>query len=232
MEALIGPIEWGAATSTLRGQAESGDRCVVARFETGTLVAAIDGLGHGNEAASAARLAASILEQDPHESLITLVQRCHERLRLTRGVVMSLASFNALDETMSWLGVGNVEGRFIRVSGDGTLPVDRRGAERRSQQQPVAVDRRKAERRRPKCEFLLLRGGVIGGDLPPLYAIPLSVLPGDTLVFTTDGVAPPSVEDLLPGEQPQATAEGILARYKKETDDALVVVARWVGLPR
>lgn len=41
----------------------------MARFETGTLVAAIDGLGHGNEAASAARFAASILEQDPGKSL-------------------------------------------------------------------------------------------------------------------------------------------------------------------
>ena len=232
METLIGPIEWGAATSTLQGQDESGDRYVVARFETGTLVAAIDGLGHGNEASSAARLAASILEQDPHEPLITLVQRCHERLRLTRGVVMSLASFNTIDETMSWLGVGNVEGRFIRASGDGMLPVDRRRGERRRQQQPVTEDRRGAERRRPKYDFLLLRGGVVGGDLPPLYAVPLPVLPGDTLVFTTDGVATPSVEDLVPGERPQATAEGILARYKKETDDALVLVARWVGLSR
>ena len=230
METLVGPIEWGAATLTLRGQVESGDRCVVAPFELGVLIAAIDGLGHGDEAASAAQLAASILEQDPHESVVTLVQRCHERLRLTRGVVMSLASFDTLDKTMTWLGVGNVEGRSIRTSRDTTLRVDRRHAERRTRDQAVAVERRRAERRRPKTEFLLLRGGVVGAHLPPLHATLLRLLPGDTLVFATDGVALPPEQDAAPDERPQAIAERILSRHKKETDDALVVVVRWVGL--
>ena len=204
METLTYPIEWGAATSTLQGQTQTGDRCVVAPFGAGVLVAAIDGLGHGDEAASVAQLAASILEKDPHESVITLVGRCHEGLRASRGVVMSLASFNALDETMTWLGVGNVEGRFNRVSRDAT----------------------------PPCEFLLLRGGVVGGRLPLLYATLLPVLPGDTLLFATDGVALPPIEGVIAGERPQAIADRILSRHKKETDDALVLVARWVGLPR
>ena len=231
METLTWPIEWGAATFTLPGQVESGDRCVVATFERGVLVAVIDGLGHGHEAASAAQLVAGILERDPHESVITLVQRCHERLRLTRGVVLSLASFTAVDETMTWLGVGNVEGRLVRTGRDARLHLDRRQGERRTQQQPVAEERRRAERRRPKCEFLLLRGGVVGGDLPSLYTTVLSVFPGDTLVFATDGVVLPSVEDMALGGRPQAIAERILSRHRKETDDALVLVARWAGLP-
>ena len=120
METLTHPVEWGAATFTLAGQIQSGDRCVVAPSGSGVLVAAIDGLGHGAEAATAARLAAGVLERDPRESVITLVRRCHEQLRETRGVVMSLASFNALDETMTWLGVGNVQGRLDRASRDVT----------------------------------------------------------------------------------------------------------------
>ena len=204
MEALTCPIEWGAATTTLRGHAESGDRGVVAPFGSGVLVAAIDGLGHGDEAASAAQLTARILEKDPHESVITLVRRCDERLRMTRGAVISLASFNAPDGTMTWLGVGNVEGRFVRASADAT----------------------------PACEFLLLRGGVVGGRLPMLQATLLPVQPGDTLVFATDGVALPPVEDIVSTGRPQAMAEGILSRYSRQTDDALVLVARWVGLPR
>lgn len=110
------PIEWAAATLTLQGQAESGDRYAVAPFDAGVLVAVVDGLGHGEEAASAAELAAGILMEAPHKSVITLISRCHERLRSTRGVVMSLASFNSVDETMTWLGVGNVEGRFVRAA--------------------------------------------------------------------------------------------------------------------
>lgn len=197
-------IEWGASTLTLRGQVESGDRHVVAPFGPGILVAAIDGLGHGDDAASAAERAASILAESPQESVIALVRRCHESLRRTRGVVMSLASFHGSDETMAWLGVGNVEGRLLRGTRDSIPPL----------------------------ETLLLRGGVVGGQLPPLQAALLPVVPGDTLVFATDGVALPLVPEIRPHERPQAIAERILARQKKDTDDALVLVVRWVGLPR
>ena len=233
METLTWPIEWGAATFTLRGQAESGDRYTVTPFTAGVLVAAIDGLGHGVEAGFAAGLAVSVCEQHSQESVISLVSQCHERLRPTRGVVMSLASFNARDETMTWMGVGNVEGRFVRASREAMVREDRRRGERRTRQQPVAVERRRAERRQqPESEFLLLRSGVVGSHLPPLYAAVLPVLPGDTLVFATDGVDLPPLGDVIVGEPPQAIAERILSRHKKETDDALVLVARWVGLPQ
>lgn len=197
-------IEWGAATFTLRGQIESGDRHVVVPFGPGVLVAAIDGLGHGDEAASAAERAARILEDVPAESVIALVRRCHESLRRTRGVVMSLASFHAPDDTMTWLGVGNVEGRLLRVTRDSNPPL----------------------------ETLLLRGGVVGSQLPSLQAALVSVVPGDMLVLATDGVALPSVPEVGLHDRPQAIAERILARQKKETDDALVLVVRWAGLPR
>ena len=147
METLVGPIEWGAATFTLRGQTESGDRFVVAPSEFGVLVAAIDGLGHGDEAALAAQLAVDVLEQDPNEPMITLVERCHKRLRSTRGVVMSLASFDTSNESMTWLGVGNVEGRFVRTDREVTPLEDRRHGDRRTQSQWIAVERRRAERR-------------------------------------------------------------------------------------
>ena len=231
METLRRPLEWGAAIFTREGEAESGDRYAVAPFDGGILVAAIDGLGHGKEAALAAELASRILEDDPHESVITLVSRCHEGLRSTRGVVMSLASFATRAETMTWLGVGNVEGRLVRARGDGP-PSDRRQGERRLRDQAVAAERRRAERRGSSTfEFLLLRAGVVGSHLPPLDGALLPIRPGDTLLLTTDGVALPDLVDIDPDERPQETAERILSRHKKGTDDGLVVVARWVGLP-
>lgn len=231
METLTRPLEWGAAIFTREGEAESGDRYVVAPFDDGILVAAIDGLGHGKEAAHAAELASHILEDDPHGSVVTLVLRCHEGLRSTRGVVMSLASFATRAETMTWLGVGNVEGRLVRA-GVGGPPTDRRQEERRARQQPVAAERRRAERRGSHSfEFLLLRAGVVGSHLPPLDGALLPVRPGDTLLLTTDGVALLDVPEMGPGERPQEIAERILSRHKKGIDDALVVVARWVGPP-
>src|SRR2546430_400954 len=50
-------IDWGVAALALAGETESGDLHLVKRVGRGTLVAAVDGLGHGAEAAAAARAA-------------------------------------------------------------------------------------------------------------------------------------------------------------------------------
>ena len=47
-------IEWGVASRALPGETRSGDLHVVESFAGGALVAAVDGLGHGEEAADAA----------------------------------------------------------------------------------------------------------------------------------------------------------------------------------
>src|SRR5207245_2764106 len=54
-------IEWGVAARSLLGQSSSGDRHIVKPFPRGVLLAAVEGLGHGDEAASAARIALATL---------------------------------------------------------------------------------------------------------------------------------------------------------------------------
>jgi phosphoserine phosphatase RsbX len=84
MEALSASlIDWSVAARGLNGQAASGDRCLVKPFLDGMLVVVVDGLGHGEAAAAAAALAVLTLESHPEESVISLVKRCHERLRGT-----------------------------------------------------------------------------------------------------------------------------------------------------
>ncbi|MEN8132970.1 MAG: hypothetical protein ABFS45_22890, partial [Pseudomonadota bacterium] len=84
-------------------------------------------------------------------------------------------------------------------------------------------------------ETLLLRGGVVGYQLPPLRASQLSITPGDTLVFATDGIrngftqglsssGPIFLQDPL-----QQIADRTLTLFGKATDDALVLVARYRG---
>ena len=194
-------IEWGAAASALPGQAVSGDRFVVAPFPGGVLVAVADGLGHGNEASLAAEIAVATLVKYAAESVIVLVQRCHEALLRTRGVVMSLASFNSQDNTMTWMGVGNVEGVLFRADAKAN----------------------------PPHETILLRGGTVGYRLPPLRASVLPVAPGDTLIFVTDGIRSSFATDLALADAPQQIADGILSRYSRQTDDALVLVVRYLG---
>jgi hypothetical protein len=194
-------IEWGVAARPLEGEVESGDLYVVKPFPKGVLVAAVDGLGHGPEAAAAARSAVAILKDYAHEPVISLLRRCHERLIRTRGAVMSLASFNALDSTMTWLGVGNVEGLLLRAD--------------------AAAN--------PPRENVLLRSGVVGYQLPALHAAILPVTRGDVLILATDGIRSGFAEDVSLSDPPQRIAEHILARRARGMDDALVLVARYLG---
>ncbi len=185
----------------LPGQSVCGDRHVVALFPAGGLVGVVDGLGHGPEAAAAAGVAVATLERSAQEPVTTLVQRCHVALERTRGVVMTLASFNVRGGTLTWLGVGNAEGILFRADQSASSP----------------------------RESLSLRGGVVGYQLPSLRAQAVPVVPGDLLVFTTDGIRSEFARDLRLTDPPQHMADGVLARHARGTDDALVLVVRYLG---
>jgi hypothetical protein len=194
-------IDWAVATLAIEGESESGDLHVVMPFEGGALVAAIDGLGHGPEAALASRSAADALERYAHEPVTELLARCHEHLRGTRGAVITLASFNIRESKMSWVGVGNIEGTLLRAEpGDG----------------------------RPR-ESVMLVGGVPGHQLPSVRSNELPVAPGDTLVLATDGVRGGYLDLIDSRDPPQKLADQLLTEYGKGTDDALVLVARYMG---
>ncbi|HEU5010218.1 MAG TPA: hypothetical protein VFT33_05935, partial [Gaiellaceae bacterium] len=89
---------------------------MVTILSEGVLLAGIDGLGHGDEAARAARKAAKVVRENPSPDLAVLVQRCHNALKGTRGAAISLALVSCAEGVVTWLGVGNVEGRVL--SGD------------------------------------------------------------------------------------------------------------------
>jgi negative regulator of sigma-B (phosphoserine phosphatase) len=194
-------LEWGSATAALPGQTESGDLHLVVSSAEKAVVAVVDGLGHGPEAAAASRIAIETVKEHLDEPVISMLRRCHECLRVTRGAVISLASFNARDAMMTWVGIGNVAGFLFRA--DQNLP----------------------------HETLLLRAGVLGVLLPPLQAAVLPVDPGDVVVFATDGVRTTFAENIVPNTSPRTTAEDILGKYNKGTDDALVLAARYRGSP-
>lgn len=179
---------------------ESGDAHVVRQLAEGVLAAVIDGIGHGGEAAAAARIAGDTLASSPHEDTVSLVWRCHEALKETRGVVMTLL-FLSPGGAMTWVGVGNIEGVIFRCDSNG----------------------------RVRANHVVLRGGVVGHRLPPLRAECQTLLPHDTVVLATDGIRPEFSDDFVPNDEPQAMADQIMARYRKGNDDALVLVARCLG---
>lgn len=195
-------VEYGVAKFVLPGQGESGDQHLVCCNRNGILVAAIDGIGHGEAAANAARAAAALLRSSSDQPIISLVQRCHEKLRATRGVVLSLAFIEPEQGMMTWLGVGNVQGILMRA------------------------DARNGNAQ----ESLLLRSGVVGSQLPALQGTVLPIAQGDTLFLATDGVRSDFSTALSARENPQRAADRILEHYGSRNDDALVLVARLTGI--
>ena len=196
------PVQWGVAMRCRRGEATSGDLAVVTLLPEGVLVAGIDGLGHGAEAARAARKAAAVLRASPSQDLVLLVERCHAALKGTRGAAISLAFVSPSKSAMTWLGVGNVEGRLL--SGD-----------------PSAI-RLKGS--------LPLGNGIPGHELPAVRVATLGLLTGDLLVLATDGVGATFADSLDISGSPRAISERILAEHSKPLDDALVVAVRYLGV--
>lgn len=202
MNSLAQWIDYGVAKRVRPGEHQSGDCHVVVFDEHQILLAVIDGIGHGEEAATAANAAVVTLENFHGESVTKLMRRCHENLRATRGVVLSIASIDTTRGLMSWLGVGNVQAFLFRgpVLGGGQ-------------------------------EVLLLRSGVVGSSLPSLQESEVPIRAGDTLVLFTDGMRPDLTRDLPLSERPQRAANAIVEKYHNGNDDALVLIARFKGTP-
>lgn len=184
------------------GELESGDLHLVAPFSGGVLVAAVDGLGHGPEAAAVAHSAVEILRGQPDQPVGFLLLECHRHLRGTRGAVMTLVSFRNADRQLTWQGVGNVEGLLVWRGPDGV-------ALRRS---------------------LLTQRGVVGGEdfHPPRTGIHY-LNPATLLLLATDGIDRAFAEDALGGDPVQRLADQILLRHGRLSDDALVLAVRFPG---
>lgn len=192
-------IETAFAELPLPGQVESGDLSFVKRVGKGTLLAVVDGLGHGQEAASAARAAVGAIDRYSREPLVDLVKRCHTALVGLRGVVLGLAYLDPQAASMTWLGVGNIGGVLLHAD---------------------------AKARQPRVS-LVPNAGFIGGEPPQATARAVPLRARDTVILFSDGVKDGFAESLVLANSPQEIADFIIARHTKGNDDALALVARY-----
>lgn len=194
-------VDWGHASVPHPGHTVTGDLHLIVDRTSGPLVAVIDGLGHGRDAEQAALLAAEVMRNEPDSPLADLISRCHEALRDTRGIAVTLAEIDVRENILKWAGIGNVEGRLLRA-----LPQQERQA-----------------------ESVLLRGGVVGYQIPAFRPVTVKTHPGDVLIFATDGISPSFGDDVILSDGPQRIAERIMSQHNRKTDDALVVVGKYLG---
>jgi phosphoserine phosphatase RsbX len=192
-------LEWCVAGRPITGEERSGDDALVLSRDDGALVAAVDGVGHGPEAAHAADIAIAAVRDGCSDDVVELAQRCHESLRPTRGAALGLAAFRSAG-TMTWLAVGNVTGRLLRggrVASGG--------------------------------EWLPSLSGLPGDELPALRPATVPLRRGDVLIVTTDGIDPAYADEAVATGTCDEIADGVLRDHARVADDALVVVARYLG---
>jgi negative regulator of sigma-B (phosphoserine phosphatase) len=194
-------LEWATATRVHPGERVAGDLAVLAPAPAGAIIAAFDGVGHGPAALRAARVAVRETSRGAEADIVAVTRRCHRALQYTRGAALSVGLVARARRSLTWLGVGNVEGRLVRA----TCGV------------------------RNAQESLVVAPGLPGRDLPELSPTTLPLNRGDLLIFATDGVAQCFADDLDVTGSPAEIAERIMTRHWKADDDALSVVARYLG---
>lgn len=180
------------------GEIANGD-AVVYRVEGDVaLLAVIDALGHGPEAAEVARHAVDELGSAPlHDGVERLVLRLHERLQRSRGSAGLLCTIRPGphsdtngDYELEACSVGNVE---MRVA-------------------PAKVS-------------VMLTPGILGSRLTNLRIFRSPISLGERLAIFSDGVAPRfTLRDLtnLPALE---ACQKILEQHRRPHDDATILVA-------
>ena len=196
----VGPLEWAVAGSAFPGEDVSGDDWLVIDVAGHTLVGALDGLGHGAAAAAAAQQAKRNAIKNGAKPLDVLFELSHAVLDGTRGTAMTLARIDMSSGVLEWVGVGNVAAFLVRMDTMGARPF----------------------------EAALLRGGILGVNPPPtpLRVRSTIMVPGDLLLFGTDGLSPGFEDDLDLSVPTGELVTDILERCARNTDDALVLAVR------
>jgi anti-sigma regulatory factor (Ser/Thr protein kinase) len=163
------------------------------------LVAVVDGLGHGPDAALVRRLACSKLKDFAGHALQDILSRIHVELRGTRGAAMLVAELDNEARVIRYFSIGNIEGRVIGRNSISHL-----------QSQPGIVGYRlpcpqiREEPWRPGMALVITSDGVSSGwskkDFPDWDK-----------------------------EEPGLFCQRIVREFGRATDDAIALVVRYEG---
>ncbi len=103
-------LEIGAVSRSKPGETLNGDTYVVTHVNTHlSVIAVIDGLGHGKEAHFASQLAREQIIRKAELPPASLMESIHQAIKGTRGCVIGLAYINTQSNKISFSGIGNIE---------------------------------------------------------------------------------------------------------------------------
>jgi anti-sigma regulatory factor (Ser/Thr protein kinase) len=102
----------------MRGEHECGDAWAVWSAGGLTSVFVVDGLGHGREAAHAARLAVATFRRHAERPAPEVIALVHATLKPTRGAAVALAELDERSGTLRYCAIGNIAAAIARPDGE------------------------------------------------------------------------------------------------------------------
>jgi anti-sigma regulatory factor (Ser/Thr protein kinase) len=181
------------------GEPRSGDHAWFFRDAERLLVAVCDGLGHGPPARDASVAAIDVFTKQQTSTPRAIIEACHRALGPTRGAVMAVASVSETSApSLDLASVGNITIELV---------------------QPRSC------RRFGASSFVL--GSTQRGWRPHVEVAPIERY--ETLIVYTDGITSRAsiADDLtLLRQHPIIIAHQLVARFGRDNDDVLVLVAK------
>jgi anti-sigma regulatory factor (Ser/Thr protein kinase) len=107
----------GGVSVPVRGEHECGDGWIFQEFACGARLTVADGLGHGPQAADAARAAIRVAREQLNDSAPVLLERIHGALRATRGAAVAVAEIDPPAQMLRFAGVGNITAVVVPEAG-------------------------------------------------------------------------------------------------------------------
>lgn len=114
-------LEIGGMAVPIAGEIACGDAIVTAQASNRTMIMVVDGLGHGIEAANAAKEAVRIFQSRVGDTPADILGRVHDALKKTRGAAAAIAEIRPLSGILNYAGVGNISGVVMSSKGNRSL---------------------------------------------------------------------------------------------------------------
>ncbi len=110
-------LEVGAVNLPLAGESVCGDAWATQPSQEWSRLFVVDGLGHGPQAAEAARCAVRVFHAQERLDLVGILQATHEALRSTRGAAVAIAELDRAQRLVRFAGIGNIAGVILSMNG-------------------------------------------------------------------------------------------------------------------
>lgn len=109
-------LDVGALSLAYPGETECGDAWAITQGVETCSIAVIDGLGHGVDAALAAREAVRVVSRNEGRGVEETLEVAHGALRPTRGAAMAVAKIRLGSGHVDYAGIGNIVGAIASAT--------------------------------------------------------------------------------------------------------------------